>query len=681
MKLPNSTFYILKFILLSFLCIILTKIHLFSNPIPSKIYYLIFFLETLIISLSYSFSSRLGRILLISGILLFSRIPSFLYPNLEINIIGGFLTGGVLGITINKIIYYLKLKTIRLNPEKIRRNTESIYLYFPILFFLLILIINNFTKYFHLPYLTNTDIQDYYYFTNVSSRVLFSIGSNTLINISYVLIYFIAENWYSESSEIDRSTDFKIGIVLVFLIQTIVIFIQTYYSIELFTSGVRDNFFIDNRVTGLFKDAGSATWIYPIILIYALNYLYLYKNISKFFNFIFYSIILFTIGSVLGYKQGRAYYIILFISFIVINYNFIKNLFFKMNIVKRIYTFLLAISFFLTLFVILSKYSNNGKLWTTVSQIYSSNDFFNKLISIDPIRYHLNMVGYYIFKNNLFFGDSISSVTTSLLNPNFIIPNPSRIVDGSGSFFLGIASDIGILGILILVLWIIQFTYLKKHSFILLIFIVPFLIGYQINNPDSCFFILLIFCGLYENKNTLHSIYIFISYIILFLSIIFLYKSYIYISMEEKVPLFRYNETGFYQISYYNKSKESTLTLNKEEENKKIVYHSFRGRLIWKLGDKRLFYSCTFIGEESSLSTLYLRYNYLDKDFKYLNHDNIMTFRYLVPQKLNITEKSEYIMIQEINPNSKLENKGNIYNVISTCFSNKNEFIGYSFDK
>jgi hypothetical protein len=83
-----------------------------------------------------------------------------------------------------------------------------------------------------------------------------------------------------------------------------------------------------------------------------------------------------------------------------------------------------------------------------------------------------------------------------------------------------------------------------------------------------------------------------------------------------------------------------------------------------------------FIGEETSLETIRMRWNYLDESFAYKSHQDISVTRYDTIPMVVIPEIASYVLVEELDQADFPVNRGTIYNVKADCFSEKNEFIG-----
>ncbi len=677
-------FFLLVF--LGFLCLLLTKFHSFANPVPSEEYNGVFYFQFLLVFCGYCISLRLGRILLISGVFLLSRLSSFAYTGSSLLVVGGLFTGGIFGLACKIYIDYSRTSPFVRSIHDRFTFTRGLekrgisFVYFPILIFLSTLLLGSFIQFFHLPFLTGTDVQDYFYFPEQSSRSLYSISANIILPMIYALLYFYAEERSFSNYNQGAFRDFGEGILYTFAIQSIVIFIQTFISIHFFAQGTNNAPNL-GRITGLFRDAGSATWMYPLLLIYSLHYAVKELSINHPRHIVLLSLALLGLGGILGYKQGRAYNIILFSSFVLFHLNNIQRYKNNLGLLKTIGYFSLLLFASLGAFYFFARFSNQGRLWNLLLTLSTPEGIITKISNLDPPRTFLNQMAFQIFQDFPVLGGGVGSVTVSLLkNPIFILPNPNRIVDGPGSFYTGILGDTGILGTLIVLFWAGLQIYWRGHLSYILYLVVPLVFGYHVSHPDGAVFILLLVLPMHRLKILPEGRAKYLSLALTGISLFFLIKPGLVLYNEKKPPLFREDSNHFYQISYYSKGKKiisnqiSTDPNNKSEGE--IVYHSFKGKLIWKIGTTGKRKTCMFIGEETSLETIRMRWNYLDESFAYKGHQDISVTKYDTIPVVVIPEIASYVLVEELDQADFPVNRGTVYNVKADCFSEKNEFIG-----
>lgn len=671
-------------LLLGSICLVLTQFHFFANPVLSEEYNGVFYFQFLLVFSGYCISLRLGRILLISGVFLLSRLSSFAYPGSSLLVVGGLFTGGIFGLACKIYIDYSRISPFvrsihdRFTFTRGLERSGTVWVYLPILLFLSVLLLGSFVRFFHFPLLTSTDIQDYFYFPNQSSRSLYSVSANIILPMIYALLYFYAEERSFSNYNQGAFRDFGEGILYTFAIQSIVIFIQTFISINFLAQGTNNAPEL-GRITGLFRDAGSATWMYPLLLIYSLHYAVKELSINHPRHIVFLSLALLTLGGILGYKQGRAYNLILFSSFILFHINNLSRYKNNLGFWKMIGYVSLLIFASVGAFYIFARYSNEGKLWSLLLTLSTPEGMVTKISNLDPPRTFLNQVALQNFQDFPFLGAGVGSVTIQLKSPIFTLPNPTGIVDGPGSFYTGILGDTGLLGTTILIFWVGLQIYLRGHFSYVLYFVVPMIFGYHISHPDGAVFILLLISPMHRLKILPQGRSKFLSMGLALLTLFFLIKPLMTLYNEKKVPLFREEVNSLYQISYYSRGKKiisnlfsSSSNINSEE----MIYHSFRGKLIWKIGTAGKVKTCMFLGEETKLETIRIRWSFLDDNYTENGHQDISIFKFDLVSTIAVPESTSFVRVEELDPSDFPVNRGTIYNVKADCFSDKNEFIG-----
>ncbi|MCB1142732.1 MAG: O-antigen ligase family protein [Leptospiraceae bacterium] len=681
MKLTKSRKHFLFLLLLSAISWLVIKFHYFANPIPSKIYYSIVFFEFLFVIIGYLFSLRMGRIFLVLGILLLNRITSFAYSGVDTIIIGGFFWGGITGLALRIFLDHSKyspfVKSVHERFVFARTLERSrFHLAYPgVITFLFVILLGGLLKVYSFPYFNGMDFQESYYLPDLPSRSAFSLSANIITTLLLSMLYFYAEEKSFQDYYKGGFRDFGTGIVISLIFHTIVIFIQTFISIQFF--GQSTNSAPDlNRVTGLFRDAGSCTWIYPLILSYSLYYIIKEFNISN-FRMIFVLMFLFFIGGgILGLKQGRAYLIILTVSFLLFFIRSLKKFWNRLNkkkfsIVFSIFLLILSLSF-----VLFIKYSSNGKLYNTLQIVLSTESLIDKFKNSDPNRFFLNKVALKVFVDSPMFGGGVGSVPISLKDPHFPIDNKISIIDGPGSFYTGVLSDVGVLGLILLISWILLQIYYRKNGFNYLFFLVPFIVGYHITHPDGAFMIILFAGPLTRIKKNLGHFSTIVNRIFLLFSVIFLIHILYSKSLDETGPMFRQSKIAKYQLFAYSENRmilESVLFSDGKEDY--IKYHLFRGAIIQKNTISGEFSSCAFLSNETSLKQMRLKYTYLDKTKSVLNEEIISLKKFKIDETIHIPIGTEYLKLEEVDNSDKpIFFRGTIFSILADCYNEKNEF-------
>lgn len=211
--------------------------------------------------------------------------------------------------------------------------------------------------------------------------------------------------------------------------------------------------------------------------------------------------------------------------------------------------------------------------------------------------------------------------------------------------------------------------------------VIPLIFGYHVSHPDGSVLLILILCSLHRIKFFPEGRSAYISIGLSIVLIIFLIKPIIYLFTEKRVPEFRFEVNLAYQLSSISKNNEiPEKVLYPEMINpidKSLAYHSFKGKLIWKLsGERGKVKTCTFLGNETPLQTTRMRWTYIDSSYSDKGHEDISISRYDMNAKVNIPSTAEYVVLEELDASDFPRNRGTIFNVKASCFSDKNEFIG-----
>lgn len=682
----RNILHFLALVFLGFLSFLLTKFHYFANPVAPDSYNSIFFFQFLLVFSGYCISLRLGRILLVVGILLLSRLPNFSYSNLNLTIVGGYFTGGVFGLAFKIFLDYSRISPFvrsihdRFTFTRGLENRGLSFAYLPVVVFLVILLLERFIQFFHFPLLTGTDLQNYNFFPKYSSLSLYTMSANILIPLLYSLIYFYAEERSFSNFNQGAFRDFGEGVLYSFAIQSIVIFIQTFISVEFLaqnTDGIELN-----RAVGLFRDTASANWMFPLLLVYSLHYAVKELNISEPKHIFFLSLGLLFMGGILGFKQGKSYIIILFSSFILFHLQNFRRYRNNLGFLKTV-PYIAAMMIFISIaFVLFATYANDGRLWKMMREVPLSLDFISVLQSLDSYRLFLNRVAIQNFEANPIFGAGVSSVPLVLMDSNLPEIDMARM-EGVISFYTGILSDVGIFGALLILIWVFLQIYWRGHFSQILYLVIPLLFGYHVLHPDGSVFLIMILVSLHRIKFMPEGRSKYISVGLTGIALLFLIKPSIYLFTEKKVPEFRYSVLGVYQLSALSMNREINPKLLYPEQatnEESVIYHSFRGKLIWKLGvEKGKLKTCTFLGDETPLNTTRMRWTYYDRDYNDRGHEDISISRFDMNAKINIPVSAEYVVLEELDSADFPKNRGTIFNVKSSCFTIKNDFVGEKF--
>jgi hypothetical protein len=291
------------------------------------------------------------------------------------------------------------------------------------------------------------------------------------------------------------------------------------------------------------------------------------------------------------------------------------------------------------------------------------------LESLDKNRFFLNKIAFQDFLDSPFFGKGIAHLPTSLTDPTHSIPNPEKIIDNP-SFPLGIMGDTGIIGSLVIILWILyNLKYYQSFFSFYLLFLSGF-IGYHIVHPDNAFWILLSFSHIHSRSKIYNTK---THYPIFILSTLYLFHTtYLYFK-NPKGPEYRYEINQVYQNFAFQKDIEANEILKQTGISS---YHNFKGRVKWKLKtDLDSIHLRMFLTQATKQSNLRLKMQILDNQNLSLE-EKILTISKTEYSTISLTfpKNAYYLQIDELDDNMKTILSGkHIFSVDSAHFNAKRE--------
>jgi hypothetical protein len=525
------------------------------------------------------------------------RFSSFI--NLDNSFI--FNSGIYLGAICGILLHHFK------NQEELFKNfLDKNFILFS---FFIFLIVERFLIYYNFPLFNGFTIQETMYLPNLSSKEAFASSMNLSIGLLFPLLYIFIDKTSNK-----KKYELEIAFLLVLLVNFFIIQIQSFYP----------NFLTQNtnlslevyRYPGLFRDSGSSSFILGTISVYLLNFflkdIYLKRKLEKFY----YSFVLLFLMIIfwLGKSQGKAYWFILLFGFIYFALE-LKNK-------KLLYSAIIFIILFSIFAYFQVKVFSDlvHKIFTSIQLGFSKES----ILSFDPPRYYLNLMSLEIISHSPFLGEGIGSFIVSLYDSSLALTNPKNIVDNPGSFFLGIISEIGILGTLVL---IINLPWNQK-----LFLLIPGLcIGYQISHLDSATFI--IFYVFYSQRTNSNKWQFFTSMSLLCVFMIHLFYSFI-----NKSDLVRFREKELF-------SKQ----LLAFQKNRSTDCHLFKGKLIWKISNSNDLNLNIFLDSSTSKKEIILSYYFLDANKNRQDKNNLLVTKEKNKYfRLNKSEDSVYLIIEEM---------------------------------
>ncbi len=655
---------------------LLIRILHFAYPTESKVFQSVILAQFFISFAAFLYSVKVGRIVTVVGAISSVRMESLAFSSVGLVTNAGIFAGASAGILF-RFLFFEK----RNSSEKTKHSFTSFELYGSLIFFLSVLLFDRFIVLFNAPFFRGMGIQETMFFPNLSSHSAFTISAGLGLGLIFPLLYFMQE----ESNITDRrkgaelSAHFRAGLWAVLLLNTPVILIQTYFNVNFLASGT-NNAYQYERVTGLFRDAGSASWIFPVLVLFFYRHLALYgKKFQKSFqisslkkeNFIF--ILSFTVLTallVLGIRQGRAYWLISGLGYPVITYLIYR---------KRNKKIILALALFcaVSLPVILSL-PTMTRLRNSVSSVYSSGSLLKAFEAADSERFFLNRAALEVFHDSPVFGDGLSSLIPNLFNPDFPIRHPSGIIDNPGMILTGVLSDTGLFGLLTLIIWVSMHSYSRKRFAGLLFLAVPSLTGYQAVHPDSAFLYLMLVGPVY--KICRYNRYIVFSGSVFIFLISFCYAGNIFfrIHHENRGPEFRFNQVSSYQLFPFQvnlSAAKDRLLLSRKDLPASLFYHHFKGKLIWKLGKKENIVPYVFLSDGTKKNVLQQKWTFLDKqENEIISHKLILEKWKIRGEELKVPVQAVYVQVEELDAEGQTLMFGDtVFAVLSIQFTKLNE--------
>jgi hypothetical protein len=297
-----------------------------------------------------------------------------------------------------------------------------------------------------------------------------------------------------------------------------------------------------------------------------------------------------------------------------------------------------------------------------VSNFQSSE---NPMLAIDPQRYYFNLSAWKVFLESPFFGSGIGSFIVNLKDPSLQLFIPENKIDNP-SFFLGILSEVGLMGVILLSLYTVISISIRENLFLFVLLILALSFGYHVVQPDGGFAILLILLVGFKKRgdgDTDYKLRIIMSILIL----LFFVQTVFQVIQQGRLPEFRQARLDSYQLLAYD--------LNRGAANSR--YHIFKGKTIWKLAGADGIELDAFLDNSTSKKTLRQKWTVLDKRRNPVfnleitiekNKSNLNLFR--------IPDNGYYLQVEELDE----KGKSGLYGDFPFCipvihFTEKNEFL------
>ena len=644
--------------LLSLIGYYFTVFFRFCHPFPKSEFYITLGIQFVIPFVAYLISSRFGRLMTIICALLLVRIAPISGMQSPLITLMGVFLGGVIGIFTRETITYFRSRKSNL------QNTDTKYLpllanpVFLLILFLLVLTLDRFLILFNAPYLKGFGILETMYVKGVSSKEAFALSMETITHLLFPLLYFYAEELREEDKPEIRN-DWKLGAFIALGINIGIMLLQIFWNRNFLATNT--NLSLEaNRVMGLFRDSGSSTWIVPILC-----FLFCKDLLSKKKYFPLFLII--AIQFILAPYQGRGFWLLLLAGIVFLLYSIWKENRKRIPSVNRPWV-ILAFSLFLIILYQIPRTTDSTfdkllQIPIKFTSMVQAGD--NPLLAVDSQRYYFNLAAWKVFLQSPIFGDGVGSFIVNLKDPTLGLFIPENKIDNP-SLLMGILSEIGIVGLILIMLYVVVTVSIRENLSLLILFLLSLSFGYHIVQPDGGFVVLLVlFVGFKERIKVDPDYKIRITMIILILFTIL--HSVFQVIRQDRLPEFRKAKISAYQLLSYEQ--------NRGDVNNQ--YHIFKGKTIWTLAGADGIELDAFLDNSTSKKTLRQKWTVLDKNRKPIsdleitiekNKSNLNLFR--------IPDNGYYLQVEELDEKGKPQHYGDVPFCIPVIhFTEKNEFL------
>jgi hypothetical protein len=511
---------------------------------------------------------------------------------------------------------------------------------------------------FNAPYLKGFGILETMYVKGVSSKEAFALSMETITHLLFPLLYFYSEELREEDKPEIRN-DWKLGAFIALGINIGIMLLQIFWNRNFLATNT--NLSLEaNRVMGLFRDSGSSTWIVPILCFLFCKDLFLKKKYFPLFLII-------AIQFIIAPYQGRGFWLLLLVGIAFLLYSIWKENREMIPIVNRFWVMATFSLFLIILYQIPrttdSTFDKLLQIPIKFTSMVQAGD--NPLLAVDSQRYYFNLAAWKVFLQNPLFGDGVGSFIVNLKDPTLGLFIPENKIDNP-SLLMGILSEIGIVGLILIMLYVVVTVSIRENILLLILFLLSLSFGYHIVQPDGGFVVLLVlFIGFKERIKADVDYKIRITMIVLIVFI--LLHSVFQAIRQDRLPEFRKAKLNSFQLLAYEQNRGDV----------KNQYHIFKGKTIWTLAGADGIELDAFLDNSTSKKTLRQKWTVLDKNRKPIsdleitiekNKSNLNLFR--------IPDNGYYLQVEELDEKGKLQ----IYGDVPFCvpvihFTEKNEFF------
>ncbi|WP_108978385.1 hypothetical protein [Leptospira ryugenii] len=496
----------------SFLSYFTFSLYRFVFPLQTN-----WFVPSFLFQFSFAFFPQLygrkfGRIFTAIGAILLTRVGDAfeVTASFYLHDLVGLFLGSILGIVLREILLVMSGQGESELPKqsdqivtqwKIRNPVSiqqpSLFFYTPtyILLWLVVLLFCVYLQGYGFSSITQFQVPEYQYLPGISSRTFMSVPTTIFLALFLPILYFFAEERFHISHQRDSIRKHLLfGILLGFLIQLFVIFMQSHYSFGFFTKGSGTSVGA-KRAPGMFIDSGSSSWIVPTLALFFLFFLYekYKKSKDRFGYFLILPLVL--LVSDLGLSQAKTFWAIWLPSlFVFLIFSVTKKLI-KVNLYLHITRAICIIVLPLLLVAILYGFSKLptdsvlkefGVRYVNFQSAFMQKKGWEALKDLDETRFDLIEVSWASFKESPTFGKGLGSLPI-LLREGKGKQLKTDLVDVPPNFGLAILHDLGVVGS-ILVLLFVALTVWERSAYLSFLFlVVPFQFGMMVQHPDGAF--------------------------------------------------------------------------------------------------------------------------------------------------------------------------------------------------
>ncbi|MCC5816081.1 MAG: O-antigen ligase family protein [Leptospira sp.] len=465
----------------------------YSFPYPVKEYAALF-----LFLFSFGFIPSLlhriwGRIFVVIGALVLIRIGSFsgiLITIPEWTTLHPLFFGAIAGISVRELF----INKTKLKWDRFKYNPELWFI-----LFLFVLAFERFMEYHPWSFANGVELSEGFYYAGLSYRQAFQLTWMLVDNLVPILYYFFVEHMFSRENE-NPAKDWIFGLSIAFMIQSLVLVIQNFLIPTAFMQDTGMS--LDaGRSAGLFQDSGSASWMYPTMGLFLFWLVWRKRGQWLERNRIVMLCLLFAIITINGIHLGRTFLLVFIPSIAIFGIlPFWNKKIADGKLGQNVYRISLILMIVIFSFSILW-FGENQKAIPSLSRASIELKAFivgdQSLEKIDSRRTNLMASSWELFKSAPAFGVGLGSMIVHLKDPTKLIGvKPSDgFVDSPANFYLGWLGEVGILGTIVLGLFVILASYLRDNRMYLFLLVLPLMTGFQIVHSDGAFFVLFIILG------------------------------------------------------------------------------------------------------------------------------------------------------------------------------------------